>query len=1091
MTANYSSYGSNSGVITPPAEEDTSSPNGEGRRRVTKPHRPVTPRREAHSWRPSQKSPGPQEGPIPHPEVQWITKTLTTENQQSDRGERTPPHSGSMTLCSESREDAAKLKILTPRSATLFGAWNVRTMYTAGKADNIAREMSRYKLHILGISETRWLEAGQVKLNTGELILYSGHQMDGAPHTEGVAIMLSKEAQKALVGWEPLNSRIITAKFLTSKRRIKMNIIQCYAPTSDAEEAVLDEYYEALTAAINKTKKGEVTIMIGDMNAKVGADNEGYEQVMGRHGLGTMNENGERFANFCAENNMIIGGTLFPHKAVHKATWVSPNHITENQIDHVCICKQFRSSLLDVRVRRGADAASDHHLVTAKMRLKLKRNNNPQADRRRYNVLMLQDPTVQTEYKVALANRYQALQETLEENISVEERWKHQKEVWLETCKETVGYRRAENKPWITPGTLAKVETRRTIKTKVNNSRTRTSKQEAHAQYQQANEEVKKSARKDKRSYYERLATEAEEAAGSRNMKALYDTARKLSNRPAKKTRPVKNKEGEVLNTTQQQLERWAEHFKDLLNQIPPEDRADIPPAELPLDINCNPPTKAEIRKAVKQLKNNKAPGPDGIPAEAIKADTETSVNMLHELFTEIWRAEDIPEEWKEGHIIKLPKKGDLSACGNYRGIMLLSAPGKVLNRVILVRIKSAVDKKLRDMQAGFRTERSCADQIATLRIIIEQSLEFNSPLYMNFIDFEKAFDSLDREVLWKLMEHYGIPIKFIRLVQNMYQGMKCKVVHEGYLSDPFEITTGVRQGCLLSPFLFLLAVDWVMKQATTGKRNGIQWTLTEQLDDLDFADDIALLSHSHKQMQEKTNLLYTHAKSTGLRVNIKKTNVMRINTTNTDPVVIDDNRLVDVTSFTYLGSVVDTKGGSDGDIRTRIAKGAAAFGMLGNIWKAKKIATATKLRIFNASVKSVLLYGCETWRTTKALVHKLQTFINKCLRRILGVWWPNKISNIDLWRRCKETPIAEQLKRKKWGWLGHTLRKPATNTTRQALKWNPQGKRRRGRPRNSWRRDLAADMEEAGVNWHELTRTAQNRARWKAAVNGLCSTME
>ena len=98
----------------------------------------------------------------------------------------------------------------------------------------------------------------------------------------------------------------------------------------------------------------------------------------------------------------------------------------------------------------------------------------------------------------------------------------------------------------------------------------------------------------------------------------------------------------------------------------------------------------------------------------------------------------------KEGHLVKLPKKGDLSICDNYRGIMLLSIPGKVLNKVMLKRMKNAVDTKLRDNQAGFRQNRSCADQIATLRIILEQASEFNSSIYTVFIDFQKAFDSLD-----------------------------------------------------------------------------------------------------------------------------------------------------------------------------------------------------------------------------------------------------------------------------------------------------------------------------------------------------------
>lgn len=136
--------------------------------------------------------------------------------------------------------------------------------------------------------------------------------------------------------------------------------------------------------------------------------------------------------------------------------------------------------------------------------------------------------------------------------------------------------------------------------------------------------------------------------------------------------------------------------------------------------------------------------------------------------------------------------------------------------------------------------------------MIIEQSIEWNNSLYINFIDFEKAFDSLDREILWKLLDHYGIPSKCACIIKNMYNGMKCQVIHGGDTSDEFEVQSGVRQGCLLSPFLFLLAIDWIMTETTSEKRNGIQWDLMNQLDDLDFADDLALLSHTHGQIQEK-----------------------------------------------------------------------------------------------------------------------------------------------------------------------------------------------------------------------------------------------
>ena len=147
---------------------------------------------------------------------------------------------------------------------------------------------------------------------------------------------------------------------------------------------------------------------------------------------------------------------------------------------------------------------------------------------------------------------------------------------------------------------------------------------------------------------------------------------------------------------------------------------------------------------------------------------------------------------------------------------------------------------------------------------------------------------------------------------------------------------------------------------------------------------------------------------------------------------------------------MVDHQGGTDRDVTARIGKARATFVMLKNIWASGGISMRTKLRIFNSNVKSVLLYRCETWWTTQTMQRKIQTFFNTCLRRIYKIQWQEKIRNEDLWERAGQEPVAKQILRRKWGWIGHTLRKPASSTTRQALTWNPQGKRKRGRPRNS-----------------------------------------
>ena len=339
---------------------------------------------------------------------------------------------------------------------------------------------------------------------------------------------------------------------------------------------------------------------------------------------------------------------------------------------------------------------------------------------------------------------------------------------------------------------------------------------------------------------------------------------------------------------------------------------------------------------------------------------------------------------------------------------------------------------------------------------------------------------------MWQILRHYAIPAKLTSLIKNSYKDMSCQVVHQGKPTRKFEVSTGVRQGCLLSPFLFLLAIDWIMNKTTEGAKNGIQWTLWSQLEDLDFADDIALLAHNHQQIQDKTTRLRTISSQVGLDIHPEKTQVIKMNTLSTAPVSLDGSNLEEVQSFTYLGSKIDRLGGTDADVKARIGKARTAFTLLRNIWKSRQLNTKTKLRFFNSNVKSVLLYGSETWRTTKNNIRKVQTFINGCLRKILGIFWPETINNNDLWQRTEQLEAEEEIKRRKWRWIGHTLRKPPTNITRQALTWNPQGRRKRGRPRNSWRRDLEAEARQTGHSWNQLEKLAQDRTRWRAAVGGL-----
>ncbi|XP_045514082.1 craniofacial development protein 2-like [Pieris brassicae] len=229
--------------------------------------------------------------------------------------------------------------------------------------------MIRYNLQILGLSEVRRNGFGELRTSKGLTLLYSGKEKEDDDLEYGVAFLLSNSAKKSLLDWKPISDRIIWARF--NSRARKISIVQCYAPTNTSAEDIKDDFYNALNATLKGIKKQDIVIVMGDLNAKVGSDNSNCERNMGKHGLGVRNENGERFIEFCQHHDLTIGGTLFIHRDVHKYTWNSPDGSTKNQIDHLAISSKWRSSLLDVRNRRGADIDSDHHLVVAKMRLKI------------------------------------------------------------------------------------------------------------------------------------------------------------------------------------------------------------------------------------------------------------------------------------------------------------------------------------------------------------------------------------------------------------------------------------------------------------------------------------------------------------------------------------------------------------------------------------------------------------------------------------------------------------------------------------------------------------------------------------------------
>ncbi|XP_062905812.1 craniofacial development protein 2-like, partial [Mobula hypostoma] len=273
-------------------------------------------------------------------------------------------------------------------------------------------------------------------------------------------------------------------------------------------------------------------------------------------------------------------------------------------------------------------------------------------------------------------------------------------------------------------------------------------------------------------------------------------------------------------------LDQWAEHFNNVLNR--PADINDEAIARLPqVEINKNLdtlPTVDEVRKAVKQLSCGKAPGHDAIPAEVYKAGGPVMMQMLTVLFQSMWKKGQVPQQLKDASIVHIYKrKGNRQSRDNHRGISLLSIAGKILARVLLNRLLQHLEQGLLpESQCGFRAERGTVDMIFAARQLQEKCQEQHSDLFVTFVNLTKTFNTVSREGLWKIMEKFGCPSKFITIVRQFHDGMMVKVLDDGDESEAFPVTNGVKQGCVLAPTLFSMVFSAMLTDAFHNYEEGI-----------------------------------------------------------------------------------------------------------------------------------------------------------------------------------------------------------------------------------------------------------------------------
>jgi hypothetical protein len=289
---------------------------------------------------------------------------------------------------------------------------------------------------------------------------------------------------------------------------------------------------------------------------------------------------------------------------------------------------------------------------------------------------------VQQQFSLELRNRFSPLEEEdTGAEQSIEDEWKEIKDTVLNAAQKVVGFRRGSKKErWITEGTWKAIDERRVLKAKKEQAlSTGVKAEEATTGYRQKDKEVKSRCREDKKMWVEDKLLEAEKAAGKGDSKTLYRILKDLSGKMSPKV-PINGADGKPLKSQEEQAKRWKEHFQTVLNCPEPDILHDFSGDSInDLGIDTSAITKDEVAKVIKKLKNGKSAGVDGIQAELLKYGGDKLANRLTKLCNHIWEKREVPRDWQDGIIIPLPKKGDLKDCNNWRGITLLSVPGKVL----------------------------------------------------------------------------------------------------------------------------------------------------------------------------------------------------------------------------------------------------------------------------------------------------------------------------------------------------------------------------------------------------------------------------
>ena len=814
-----------------------------------------------------------------------------------------------------------EISICTYNTQTLQGS-NLRNLIEELDPSDNTLGSKQISWDIIGLCETHLIGTYTEDLHRNHKLFNSGPAQGRKQN--GVGFLVHHKHIPSVIAFEGISERVAMLK-LQGKYNNTV-IIQCYLPTTTHPDEKVDEVYEQIQELINKTAQRDKLFICGDFNAKVGDLHHQYPDNIGLHNniKRGHNNRGIKLANFCKQNDLCIANTQFKHR--RKYTWVSPGDRFHNTVDYIIVRAKDKQCLKNAHTMSHPDI-SDHRIVRCKAKLTFTPTRKD-TTKTRFNLEKLKDPAIQKQFSSTISEKLKS------ENpeSSVQEQADNIQATLLETSADILGKPPAKRKPaWLSDTTIKSISQKH-----------QTRKQHGHKsiEYNLHKTNVKKMIKADKE---EQIDREHQELRDLPPDARYYEIIKRLQLSRKKKVKGwgIKAADKSVLCELGSILKRWKDFYADLYST----DNNVI--IDLPENLDPIPVILLkELKKAIKMLKKNKAPGPDDLTVEMFEHGGETLHQRLLELLNCIIQHREVPTQLRLSEIVTLFKKGDLLDCANYRPITLLSHIYKLLMQIIYNRISQTVVCALPPSQAAYQPGRSTVEQIQSLQQIIEKCKEFNQSATICFIDFTKAFDSVDQNKLWEaLQKHTNLSSSYINIIKLLYQDSKARVRTDIGTTEHIDILKGVKQGDLLSALLFCIALMVILANTFEGLDFGIRIG-GENQQDKGYADDVGIITRTAAEMNTVLDKLHDCASVFGMKINVPKTKVMMIGTNADTAVYIKGQFLNIVDTFEYLGRVLSSNADDSHAVLSRIRKAWGAFEKKKSILTDKRISVTTKRKV-------------------------------------------------------------------------------------------------------------------------------------------------